>query len=70
MSQERKHALLSASSASRWLICHPSVRLEDQFPDAASDYAEEGSLAHEICELKVRQNFIKKQSAATFKKKL
>ncbi|MCQ4638618.1 DUF2800 domain-containing protein [Anaerovorax odorimutans] len=70
MSQERKHALLSASAASRWLICHPSARLEEQFPDAASDYAEEGSLAHEICELKVRQNFIKKQSAATFKKKL
>lgn len=70
MTEERKHALLSASSASRWLICTPSARLEEQFPDTESDYAKEGSLAHEICELKVRQNFVKKQSASTYKKKL
>lgn len=70
MTEERKHALLSASSASRWLVCSPSARLEEQFPDTESDYAKEGSLAHEICELKVRQHFVKKQSAATYKKKL
>ncbi|MCU7380830.1 DUF2800 domain-containing protein [Clostridiales Family XIII bacterium ASD5510] len=70
MSAERSHALLSASSASRWLVCSPSARLEEQFPDVESDYAKEGSLAHEICELKIRQHFVKKQSAATYKKKL
>ncbi len=70
MSAERSHALLSASSASRWLACGPSARLEERFPDVESDYAKEGSLAHEICELKVRQRFVKKQSAATYKKKL
>lgn len=70
MTAERKHALLSASSAHRWLICSPSARLEEQFPDQGSPHAAEGTLAHELCELKVRQNFIKKQSAATYKKKL
>lgn len=70
MSEERKHALLSASSAHRWLICAPSARLEEQFPDSESGHAKEGTLAHEICELKVSQKFIKRQSTATFKKKL
>ena len=70
MSEERKHALLSASSAHRWLACAPSARLEEQFPDSESEHAKEGTLAHEICELKVSQKFIKKQSAATFKRKL
>lgn len=70
MSEKRKHALLSASSAHRWLACAPSARLEEQFPDSESEHAKEGTLAHEICELKVSQKFIKKQSAATFKKKL
>lgn len=53
--EERKHALLSASSAHRWLICTPSVRLEENFPDEGSEYAAEGSLAHAIAELKVRK---------------
>lgn len=70
MSEGRKHALLSASSASRWLTCTPSARLEEEFPDTTSEYAEEGTLAHEICELKVSQNYVKKQAKATFNKKL
>lgn len=45
------HALLSPSSASRWLACTPSARLEEKFPDTAGEYAAEGSLAHELCEL-------------------
>lgn len=40
------HALLSPSSASRWLECTPSARLEARFPDNSGDYAEEGTLAH------------------------
>ena len=31
--EERDHALLSASSAHRWLKCTKSARLEEQFPD-------------------------------------
>ena len=52
------HAILSASSASRWMACTPSARLEEQFPDSTSEYAKEGTLAHELCELKVRKNLI------------
>lgn len=70
MTTERKHALLSASSAHRWLTCLPSARLEEQFPDQDSLHAAEGTLAHALCELKVRQHYIKKQSTATYKKKL
>lgn len=51
------HALLSASSASRWLVCTASPRYEEQFPETTSEYAEEGRLAHAICELKVIKHF-------------
>lgn len=54
---ERAHALLSASASSRWLNCTPSVRLEEQFPDSTSEFAEEGTLAHEIAELKLRKYY-------------
>lgn len=52
-----KHALLSASSAHRWLECTAAPRFEEQFPDGTSEYAEEGTLAHAICELYARKHF-------------
>lgn len=52
-----EHALLSASSASRWMACTASPRFEAQFPETTSGYAEEGRLAHSICELKVLKKF-------------
>lgn len=54
---ERDHALLSASGAHRWLLCTPSAKLEEQFPDTTSEAAKEGTLAHELAELKVRNYF-------------
>lgn len=48
-----QHALLSASSAHRWLHCTGSPLLEKEFPDTTSVYAQEGTLAHELCELKL-----------------
>lgn len=48
-----KHALLSASSASRWLKCTAAPRFEEGLPENTSEYAEEGRLAHAIGELKV-----------------
>lgn len=45
---ERAHAVLSASSAHRWLHCPPSARLEETLPGTSSAFAEEGTLAHEI----------------------
>jgi Protein of unknown function (DUF2800) len=67
---ERDHALLSASAAHRWLVCTPSVRLEEQFPDTTSEYAKEGTLAHEIAELKLRKYFIEPMSQRTFNSRL
>ena len=68
MAEERKHALLSASSAKRWINCPPSARLSEAFPESTSDYAEEGTLAHDICELKLRKLFIEPgMSEKTFK---
>ena len=58
---ERKHALLSASGAHRWLACTPSAKLEDQFPDTESEAAAEGTLAHELAEMKVRNYFFPKE---------
>lgn len=54
---ERSHARLSPSGAHRWLTCTPSARLEEQFPQTESPYAEEGTLAHELCEIKVNAFF-------------
>lgn len=57
MPTPEKHALLSASSAARWLACTAAPRFEAQFPETTSEYAEEGRLAHAICELKVLKQF-------------
>lgn len=48
------HALLSASSADRWLHCPPSVRLCENYEDKGSDYAAEGTEAHSLAEHKLR----------------
>lgn len=49
-----EHAKLSASGSARWLSCPPSVRLESEFPETTSPYAEEGTLAHSLGELQLR----------------
>lgn len=56
---EREHALLSASSANRWLNCTPSAKLEDaEGPRVSSIYADEGTLAHELGELYIRHDVL------------
>lgn len=68
-----QHALLSASSAARWLKCTAAPHYEEQFPEQTSEYAEEGTLAHSICELKVLNYFttaIKPKSYTTRLNKL
>lgn len=57
LNMNKDHALLSASSSHKWLVCTPSVRLEEQFEDKTSEYMEEGTLAHAIAELKLRNYF-------------
>lgn len=48
------HAKLSASSSSRWINCPPSVKLSENYEDTTSEFAEEGTQAHELCEHKLR----------------
>lgn len=52
------HATLGPSSAERWLHCPPSARLNakliERFGDQSSPYADEGTKAHALAELKIR----------------
>lgn len=70
MPTPEKHALLSASSASRWLKCTAAPRFEEQFPEKTSEYAEEGRLAHAICELKVIKKFTTQITPRTYTTRL
>lgn len=47
---DRDHAILSPSSAKRWIHCTPSALLAEEAGSKSSVYAEEGTLAHEIAE--------------------
>lgn len=67
---ENAHALLSASGAHRWLHCTPSARLEETLPEKESEYANEGRLAHEIAELKLRKTFTEPMGPRVFNSKL
>ena len=51
----RSHAVLSASSSSRWLACPPSAQRCAALPDTVTDYALEGTCAHELAEYKVQR---------------
>ena len=50
-----KHALLSASSSHRWLACPPSARLCESYEDKGSEYAQQGTDAHSLCEYKLQK---------------
>lgn len=65
-----EHALLSASGSHRWLNCTPAARLEETLPDSKSEYAAEGSLAHEISELKLRKQFIEPMGPRAYNNRL
>ena len=51
------HATLSASGAKRWMSCPPSARLEERlrgiFGEQSTPFAEEGTKAHSLAELKL-----------------
>ena len=67
---ERPHALLSASSSKQWLACTPSARLCEGITEKESAYAKEGTLAHEIAELKVRKAFVEPMNTRAFNSRL
>lgn len=50
-----QYAVLSASSASRWLNGPPSALLNAIVPDKATSYAQEGSEAHLLCEVEIKK---------------
>ncbi len=70
MSEEKKHAVLSASGSNKWLVCPSSARLEEQFEEKTSDYMEEGTLAHEIAEFKVRNYFFEHMAKRSYNSQL
>ena len=49
------HAVLSASSSHRWLMCPPSALLCAELPDTSSEYAQQGTDAHALCEYKLNK---------------
>lgn len=57
----QKHALLSASSAHRWLHCPPSAKLTAGVTEAPSEAALQGTAAHALAEHKLRRA-LKQQS--------
>ena len=59
------HAKLSASGAHRWMNCPGSVAAESNLPDRSSIFADEGTLAHAICEFALFTYTDAKQAAAT-----
>lgn len=46
----RAHAILSASSAARWLACPPSAVAAEAYKNEGTEYTREGTLAHEVAE--------------------
>jgi hypothetical protein len=52
------HAILSPSSAHRWLTCTRSARDEQKYPDRGSDAAAEGTTAHKLAELRLMQELV------------
>ena len=48
--KDRAHALLSASSAHRWLECPASAVAAEAYPGTDTEFTREGTLAHEVAE--------------------
>lgn len=62
MPKKTAHSILGASGAYRWLVCPGSIRLSKGMPNISSDYAKEGTAAHELAEMCLRG----KKNAADF----
>lgn len=65
----RAHAKLSASGANQWLNCPPSIKASEGVGDTSSEFAREGTFAHELSELYF-SNLYENLSDADFKQQL
>ena len=63
------HALLSPSGAKKWLACPGSVEMEMHIPEKPSTYANEGTTAHALAELKINHALKRIANVAYGKKK-
>lgn len=63
------HSRYPASASHRWIHCPGSIKISEQMPpEGASSYAEEGTLAHAIADLKLRIATDRNVKAAELKK--
>jgi len=53
-----QHALLGASKAAQWINCPPSARIQESVPEKRSEYADEGTAAHELAEIKLNYRIL------------
>lgn len=53
--KDRAHAKLSASGAKRWMACPRSVALEEETEEKESPFALEGTLAHRVAEVLLKE---------------
>lgn len=59
---ERKHSEIGASSSSRWMACPASVIAQRGLPNKSSDYAKEGTCAHELAEYMIENEEFQKDN--------
>lgn len=52
--QDREHAVHGASGAHRWMACPGSIRMSEGMPGNTNIYAAEGTAAHQIAEICLR----------------
>lgn len=64
------HAILSPSSAARWINCPPSALINAEAPQQDTVYTREGTLAHAVAELKARRVFLHGTGPKRFKAEL
>ena len=60
---DRAHALLSASSAHRWLSCPASAVAAEAYPNPDTEFTREGTLAHEVAEAIARSKPLPENAA-------
>lgn len=69
MTAPNQHSNLAASAGSKWVYCPPTLWMEEGIPNFTSKYAQEGTDAHRLAELKI-DVAVKKITRAAFNREL